>query len=195
MFPAFRETGRGTNEFERLPKRRSPRHVSLRSPRRGAGKLRSQRARDRKRALQVVIIRGPGADSHVVRSRRTALRLPLRRLRCKVKLWIRRLREMSIPGNATVRFLIVRARMLARASFQQRSSSMFSRNDSVRVDIANFIPRIFSFNILFLLFYQRQFYCNNKMHLLRIDRLRQQKLIYSYERIFTEQNFSILPAK
>lgn len=43
VFPAFRETERGTNEFERLPKRRSPRHVSLRSPRRGAGKLRSQR--------------------------------------------------------------------------------------------------------------------------------------------------------
>jgi len=83
VFPAFRETGRGTNEFERLPKRRSPlrsHHVSLRSLRRGAGKrvpnARNKRARDRKRALQVVIIRGPGADSHVVRSRRTALRLP-----------------------------------------------------------------------------------------------------------------------
>lgn len=80
-----RETGRGTNEFERLPKRGdatrrdracSPRshHVLLRSSRREAGKFpnaRNKRTRDRKRALQVVIIRGPGADSHVVRSRRT----------------------------------------------------------------------------------------------------------------------------
>lgn len=98
--------------------------------------LATKRARDRKRALQVVIIRGPGADSHVVRSRRTALSFPPPPRPPGVKLNFGYAGCAKCLSRAMRRFLIVRARTFGRTrqfsatSGQERSLILW--NDAVK---------------------------------------------------------------
>lgn len=106
---------RDTNELERFRSESgashppSSRHVSLRSPKKRAGKLPPIRSHNEGPQTCSTSSHntwtGGQTHTHMVRSRRTGA--PSLSPRCKVKLWIHRLCEMSIPGIAMVfRFLI-----------------------------------------------------------------------------------------